>query len=291
MVDTPFSYFRGMQWKGIVPNLFTMANLCCGCLAITSLFTSPSFTPAAFLILAAAVFDLFDGLFARLLKVAGPLGKQLDSLADAVTFGVAPSLMVFILLTRMLEAYGMPRGLQFIALLLAIASIYRLARFNIDTRQGDQFLGLPTPANALFWIAIGQLYFHVDPMFITTHPALEITGYSALEFGSWDMYLKDVRPEYLKNLFHPLTLLLFIVGMSAWMVSEIPLIALKFKDYSWLENRSRYILIGGTMILLAICGFSAVSVFLAVPFILLLYLVISLWDHQLRKKHEISRRD
>lgn len=291
MVDTPFSYFRGMQWKGIVPNLFTMANLCCGCLAIASLFTYPSFTPAAFLILAAAVFDLFDGLLARMLKVAGPLGKQLDSLADAVTFGVAPALMVFILLSRMLEAYSLPGELQFIALLLAIASIYRLAKFNIDTRQGDQFLGLPTPANALFWIAIGQLYFHADPMFITTHPALDPSGYAAMEFGSWDMHLKDTRPEYLKNLFHPLTVLLFIVGMSAWMVSEIPLIALKFKDYGWIGNRSRYILIGGAVILLAICGFSAVSVFLAVPFILLLYLVISLWNHQLRKKHEISRRD
>jgi CDP-diacylglycerol---serine O-phosphatidyltransferase len=280
-----------MQWKGVIPNFFTMANLCCGTLAIVSLFTVPSFTPAALLILAAAVFDLFDGLLARMLKVAGPLGKQLDSLADAVTFGIAPTIMVFILLSRVLAQTGYPDQLKYVALLLAIASIYRLGKFNIDSRQGDKFLGLPTPANALFWIAVGQLYFHSDPLFITTHPALEETGWQALKLGSWDAHLLETRPAYLLWVFHPLTLIALIVGMSAWMVSEIPLLALKFKDYGWHGNRSRYFFILGTIILLTICGISAVSVFLAVPFILLLYLLISLWNQHTTKKHEIPRRD
>ncbi len=180
--------------KSLIPNFFTMANLVCGCLAIFFAFKEPLLETATLFILAGAFFDLFDGFFARLLKVQGEMGKQLDSLADAVTFGVAPGIIVFLLFSRICSLYEWPIWVGFFAFLLVIASIYRLAKFNIDKRQSDSFRGLPTPSNALFWIGIVYLYSMgksvdgIDPSFVEV----------GLPYASYtDYILFTVRKGYL----------------------------------------------------------------------------------------------
>lgn len=233
-----------------------MANLVCGTLAIYILFTTDSYTTPALLIGLAAVLDLFDGLAARMLNVDGPMGKQLDSLADGVTFGVAPALMT----VHLVEASGVePSPWHLYApLLLAVASVYRLAKFNIDDRQSDQFRGLPTPANALFWIA------------------------TALYWQSGAEWSALVRPE----LIFPA-----VVLMSWFMISDIPLIALKFKSYDLDNNRYRYLLI--ILSILSVVGSALLleSIFPAVPIVLILYLLISLLNRRSMNNHDLSRRN
>lgn len=233
-----------------------MANLVCGTLAIYILFTTDSYTTPALLIGLAAVLDLFDGLAARMLNVDGPMGKQLDSLADGVTFGVAPALMT----VHLVEASSVePSPWHLYApLLLAVASVYRLAKFNIDDRQSDQFRGLPTPANALFWIA------------------------TALYWQSGAEWSALVRPE----LIFPA-----VVLMSWFMISDIPLIALKFKSYDLDNNRYRYLLI--ILSILSVVGSALLleSIFPAVPIVLILYLLISLLNRRSMNNHDLSRRN
>lgn len=250
------AYLRGMQYRRLVPNSFTMANLVCGTLAIYLMFTTDSYTTPSLLIGLAAVLDLFDGLAARMLNVDGPMGKQLDSLADAVTFGVAPALMI----VHLTDASGAnPSPWQLYApLLLAVASVYRLAKFNIDERQSDQFRGLPTPANALFWIS------------------------TALYWQSGAEWSALVRPE----LIFPTVLL-----MSAFMISDIPLIALKFKSYDLDNNRYRYLLIGLSILAVAGSALLLESIFPAVPIVLILYLLISLLNRRSMNNHDLSRRN
>ena len=241
--------------RGIIPNAFTMGNLICGCLAIWFLFQGEGFLMSAVLIGIAAIFDVFDGLLARLLKVAGPLGKQLDSLADAITFGVAPALMT-VELTEEISSLSTPPLLWFFPLLLAVASIYRLGKFNIDSEQSDQFLGLPTPANALFWVSICLMY------------------EEGVLYGEW---------------IHPMTIALLVLLMSAWMISRVPLLALKFTSLTFKDNDSRLLLIAAVVITVVISKIAIGSYFAAVPIILLLYLLISLWDERRKKNHEVSR--
>ena len=231
--------------KGLFPNAFTMANLVCGVLAIWFLFVTGSFATSAYFILAAAVLDVFDGLIARMLHVAGEMGKQLDSLADAVTFGVAPGLMVVYLMHEV--APSAPSFVLFSPLFLVVASIYRLAKFNIDTRQSDRFFGLPTPANALFWLSIVLTY---------------ASGSNA---GSL------LRVE---------VLLLLVGVMSALMVSDLPLLALKFKSLRFGENRFRYTLLVASAASLLIAYIRYGTAFPAVPIVLLLYIVISIFDRK-----------
>lgn len=134
--------------KRIIPDTLTSCNLLCGSIAVfiaTQNATSQAFIWAFCFILAGAVFDFFDGMSARLLKAPSPIGIQLDSLADDITFGLAPSMMLFCYLRPIL---GWWAGL---ALIMAAFSALRLAKFNVDERQHDSFIGLATPANAIFW--------------------------------------------------------------------------------------------------------------------------------------------
>lgn len=235
-----------MQYRALIPNTFTMANLLCGCLAIYQVSTRGDYGTAALLIGLAAFLDVFDGLTARMLGVAGDMGKQLDSLADAVSFGVAPALMVVDFAARMApEIEG--SWWQFLPLLLAIASVYRLAKFNLDTRQTDGFRGLPTPANALFWIALVQVH-------TSNHP--------------WSEHLT-----------WPL-LVALVLAFSAWMVSDTPLIALKFKGSAWHENRFRYTMIAAVVLLASLSCLLYKSIFPAVPILIPLYLLISLMSQR-----------
>ncbi len=235
-----------------IPNLITLSNLFCGLLAILYAFGGHLNIAAGFILLG-AFFDFFDGLTARLLKVSGELGKQLDSLADLITFGVAPGILVFQLLFLLeTDAFFNPfeawesraayslTCLPYIALLIPLFSALRLAKFNIDTRQTDSFIGLPTPANALFFMAI--------PLMMRFQP---------------DHFLV----EYITN-----TKILtgIIILLCLFMVSEIPLLALKFKNLTWADNKMRFVLIALSVLLLWQFRF------VAVPIIILLYPILSI---------------
>lgn len=186
-----------------VPNTLTCANLVCGCVGIICVFTSQ--LEAAYLVWAACVFDFFDGFTARLLKVSSPIGKELDSLADVVSFGVLPSLAMF----RWIEIQSTSEWLPYSAILIAIFSALRLAKFNIDENQADSFIGVPTPANALF-----------------------ITGLVFLPTG------------FLSYIFSEVALISITIVFSLLLVAPIKLFALKFKRYGWVGNETRYVFLG-----------------------------------------------
>jgi len=138
--------------KHHIPNILTLGNLFCGCVGIVFVLNGFLFS-GFWLMLIAAVLDFLDGFVARLLNVSGELGAQLDSLADAVTFGVLPSIIMYSLLLHQTDNIYLP----FVAFLIALMSVYRLAKFNIDTEQAEHFKGLPTPINAIFIASFGVI--------------------------------------------------------------------------------------------------------------------------------------
>lgn len=220
-----------------VPNLMTCGNLLCGCLGIVFSFRGDLLLAGA-LIFLAAVLDFFDGFAARLLNQASPIGKELDSLADMVTFGVLPSMIIFQYLERTndsIEIEGML--VSFIAFLLAVFSALRLAKFNIDTRQADSFIGVPTPANA---IVVASL-----PFILRTYP------------------------ESQALIINPTVLIGYTFIMSFFMVMEVPLLAFKFKNFGWKENQIKYIFFGLSVVLLILLKFAAV------PLIVGIYILLS----------------
>ncbi|MGB0916536.1 MAG: CDP-diacylglycerol--serine O-phosphatidyltransferase [Flavobacteriales bacterium] len=242
-----------------IPNFITALNLLCGCLAILSIVNHDALT-AAFLVVAAAIFDFFDGFAARLLKVSSPIGAELDSLADMVTFGVVPGMM---LLYYLAETIGVEvRGLEsfqenpalFIPLLVPIFSALRLAKFNVDTRQSDSFRGLPTPASALWVISIPLM--------------MEYTTFG----GLW-----DPETAYVNKWF----LIASSIGLSAIMVSDIPLLAMKFKSFGIQGNKVRY----GFLIISAVLLIILRPV--AIPIVLSLYVVISILNNLVNKPNEV----
>lgn len=214
-----------------IPNAITSCNLFCGCVASYMAFRGDYDSALLFIVLG-AVFDFFDGMTARLLHVSSPIGKELDSLADDITFGLAPAAIAFSLFkeTRCPE-FLQPLSdiLPYAAFLIAVFSALRLAKFNLDTRQTSSFIGMPTPANALFWgsLAAGAHDFLVSPAF------------------------------------NALYLLILVIVMSLLLVAELPMFSLKFKDLSWGHNKTSYIfLIVSIPLLLAfrLGGFAAVIV-------------------------------
>ncbi|MCR4852786.1 MAG: CDP-diacylglycerol--serine O-phosphatidyltransferase [Prevotella sp.] len=215
--------------KRHIPNTITCCNLISGCIAITfALFGN---LPMALLwIVAGAVFDFFDGMTARLLGVSSPIGKELDSLADVVTFGVAPSAMVFYelgVLDYPSQIESLRPALPYFAFIMAAFSALRLAKFNLDERQAMGFIGLPTPANALFW---GSLLVGSSRM---------------LEQSQWSVVV----------------LLLMLLVSSYLLVSEIPMFALKFKNWGWRGNEVKYIflIIAALMLILfRVSGFALI---------------------------------
>ena len=210
-----------------IPNTITCSNLLSGCVATMFAFEGAYQYAFAFII-AGAVFDFFDGLTARALKVSSPIGKELDSLADVVTFGFAPAAMVFSWLREcadthldMLPAFAMP----FLAFLLVAFSALRLAKFNVDERQTSSFIGLPTPANALFW--------------------------GALVLGSHDLVV--VNP------YGWMLVLALVLLFSYLLVAEIPMFSLKFKSLAWKANRIAYTFLLVSLVLLILLGLNGLS--------------------------------
>ena len=220
-----------------IPNFLTACNLASGSVGIVLAFEGNLMWAAAMIWLG-AVFDFFDGFAARMLKQYSPIGGQLDSLADLVTFGFLPSALLFMLLK---ETF-VPAVVPFLAFILVIFSALRLAKFNIDERQTTRFYGLPTPASALF--------------------------VSALPFIGRDFQMLE------RWLQCPYVLLSIVVVLSLLMVSNIGLFSLKFKSFSWKENRVRFIFLILSVVLLVILKF------LAIPIIIILYVLLSLLTNE-----------
>ena len=211
-----------------IPNTITCCNLFSGCVATCMAFSGEPGKALLFIILG-AVFDFFDGMTARLLHVSSPIGKELDSLADDVTFGVAPATMVYSLLyTLNYPAWleGLRGVLPYVAFVMAAFAALRLAKFNLDERQTTSFIGLPTPANALFW------------------GSLIVGAGDRLQQVSWSW-----------------AVVLVLIALSCWiMVSEVPMFALKFKQWGWRGNEVRYVFLLSCVPLLLVFGISAFAI-------------------------------
>jgi CDP-diacylglycerol--serine O-phosphatidyltransferase len=217
-----------------LPNAITCANLFSGCVGIVFAFAG-DLTIAAYAILVSAIFDFFDGFTARLLNAYAVTGKDLDSLADVVSFGVLPGAIVYQLFLHTTQIRNISNWLNFAAFLIPVFSALRLAKFNTDSRQTENFMGLPTPANAIF---ISSL-----PFILKSHP------------------------NYLIN---PYSLLAFTVIMCLFLVVDLPMMSLKFKNADFNKNFYRYLLL----------LFSAITIlffkFAAVPAIIFIYIMLSI---------------
>ena len=230
--------------KRHVPNFITCLNLFSGCVGIVFAFQG-ELVIAGYAILVAAILDFFDGMVARLLKAHSEIGKELDSLADVVSFGVLPSVIIYQLFLQSPQVGNISQYLNFSAFLIAIFSALRLAKFNIDERQAENFIGLPTPANALLIASL--------PMILAQ--------------GNWFF------SAYILN---PFFLFIFSLGMSILLVTEIPLISLKFKNLKINDNLFRYILVVSGIVLILIFKFAAV------PLIVFIYILLSLIQFRTR---------
>ena len=234
-----------MSYKKHFPNAITCCNLLSGCISCVMAMEG-NFVLALTFIVIGAVFDFFDGMVARLLKVSSPLGVQIDSLADDITFGFAPSFMVFTYMQRLtFPEYLAPVAeiLPFTPFLISAFSALRLAKFNIDKRQTTTFIGLPTPANALFWASL-------------------VVGYGT----------------FISRLNYGWLLMLGLIALSCYLlVAEIPMFSMKIKYLAWRANKIRYsfLIVSAPMLIL---GFGA-----AVP-IISLYVAISVIKSLAKKR-------
>ncbi|RAJ73895.1 CDP-diacylglycerol--serine O-phosphatidyltransferase [Chitinophaga dinghuensis] len=243
-----------------IPNIITLCNLFCGALAIICVLHAPEFrtefngteytivTPepiywASALVVLAAIFDFFDGLAARLLRVQSPMGKELDSLADVVTFGVVPGMMLYRLLRsayfQQPDVFDVSLFNLAPALLVPCFAAYRLAKFNIDTRQSENFIGVPTPA-------VGLL--------VASFPLIVL--YNPYNLGHW-----------FQNIW---VLYVIIFLLSYLMVAEIPMISLKVKKKTLKDNWTRLLLVVLTLVSIPFLKFAAV------PFVFICYVILSL---------------
>lgn len=236
-----------MNIKKQIPNLLTLGNLLCGTIATITAVNADYVTAAALVVLG-IVFDFFDGFAARMLKVSGELGKQLDSLADMVTSGVVPGIIMYkLFIENAINNLDSPSFYPYLGLLLTLAACYRLANFNIDTRQSDSFIGLPTPAMSLFVIALPLIPLYSENQFF-----IDLVQNNSFLIG--------------------VTLVL-----SYLMNAEIPLFSLKFKSFGVKENLLKYV-----FLLLSIVILFTLEV-IAIPTIIILYVAMSIGSN-IRKK-------
>jgi CDP-diacylglycerol--serine O-phosphatidyltransferase len=258
--------------KKNIPNLFTLCNLLCGCIAIVFAFEG-NLVWSAYMVGIACIFDFLDGLVARTLQVNSEIGKQLDSLADMVSFGVVPGIILWQWIKTSLYLglqdkimAGIESGtideieelksimylfLPMCGFLVTIFSAIRLAKFNLDTRQSDSFIGLPTPANAIF---IASLYLSYKGM------------------RSWSCY-DSIEPIIHNPYFYVVLTLI----SSFLLVAPLPLFALKFKNFSWGANKVRYIFLALAAALLIIFRLAGI------PLIIVLYIILSVINNLISK--------
>lgn len=249
--------------KKHIPNLFTLMNLFSGMIAVIMAATD-ELVLAAFFVFLGIFFDFFDGFFARKFKVEGELGKQLDSLADVVTSGVVPGIIMFQMMLFSAKGQwfmelscevGTWRDYQdtyfyflpFSGFFITLAAAYRLANFNIDERQTNSFIGLPTPAFAIFVLSLPLILYYSDNSFFL---------------------------ELLQNFY----VLLGITILGCYMMNaEIPLFSLKFKNYNWKGNETKYLFLLGTVLML----FTLQTI--AIPLTILFYVLLSVIDNKIKK--------
>lgn len=228
--------------KRSIPNLVTCCSLVSGCIA-SVLALNGDLPMSALWIMIAAVFDFGDGFAARSLHAYSPLGKELDSLSDMVSFGVAPGMIVFNLLEQACVTAPfsgeVARYVPYMAFVIPVFSGLRLAKFNIDERQTTSFIGMPVPAHALFWASVGY------------------TLDSGVPAGS---------PGFI------VAIIVAALVFSLLLVSEIPMFSLKIKSLAWKGNELRYILVGGAVLFVAIFGV------LGIAGTILLYIALSFFN-------------
>jgi CDP-diacylglycerol--serine O-phosphatidyltransferase len=231
--------------KKHIPNLITLGNLLCGTVA-TILAVEGDLIYAGLFVVLGIIFDFFDGFAARLLKVSGELGKQLDSLADMVTSGVVPGIVMLQLLSEepfnvylFTEGFTLATFTSLLGLLLTLGAGYRLAKFNIDTRQSESFIGLPTPAMSLFVISLPLI----------------------LEYGTIEFVENIIRSKY------------FLIGVTVFLTylmnAEIPLFSLKFKEYAIKNNFIKYLFLLISLVMLLTLQF------VSIPLIITFYVCLS----------------
>jgi len=228
-----------MNIKKHIPNSITLLNLLCGCIAMV--FVSKSDFEMAFYFVCLGIFlDFFDGFFARLLKVSGPLGLQLDSLADMVTSGLVPGYVMFFMLSNSQHEISASPLLPYLGFIITMGSCYRLAVFNIDTRQTNSFIGLPTPANALFVLSLPLVLKYSDSL---------------------------VMLEVLTNQWVLMAIILF----SAYILNaEIPLFSLKVKKFSFKHNALQIVFLSFSFLLLVFFQYAGI------PLIIISYVLLSI---------------
>ena len=249
--------------KKYIPNLFTLMNLFSGMIAVIMAATD-ELVLAAFFVFLGIFFDFFDGFFARKFNVEGELGKQLDSLADVVTSGVVPGIVMFQLMLYAAKGQwfmelscevGDWRDYQdtyfyflpFTGLLITLAAAYRLANFNIDERQSNSFIGLPTPAFSMFVVSLPLILYYSDQLFFH---------------------------ELLQNFY---VLLAITIAGCYMMNAEIPLFSLKFKNYGFKGNETKYIFLVGTLVMLLTLQT------VAIPLTILCYVLLSVIENRIKK--------
>ncbi len=226
-----------------IPNTITCLNLVAGCIATVAALEGNIYQALIWIVIA-AVLDFFDGFAARLLKAYSPIGKDLDSLADMVSFGVAPGMILFTLLRQAMDGIEVGTAfsyLPYLAFMIPAFSALRLAKFNIDTRQTSSFIGLPVPAHTLLWASAG---YTVQPL---------ITGH--------------------EGLFVAISLVCAFLT-SLLMVSEIPMFSLKIKSLVWKGNELRYILVAGSLLFIIIFGVPGIAG------AILLYILLSIFNRK-----------
>jgi CDP-diacylglycerol--serine O-phosphatidyltransferase len=220
------------------PNAITCANLFSGCVGIVLAFKG-ELVAASYAIFLSAIFDFFDGLASRVLKSFSGIGKDLDSLADVVSFGVLPAVIMYQLFLQGHQIDNVSTYLNFIAFLIAVFSALRLAKFNTDTRQSENFIGLPTPANAIL-------------------------------IASFPIIISHNNQYYTPYLVNPYILTGFTIVMCTLLVLEVPMMSLKFKNSDFNENIYRYFLLLISEILILFFKFAAV------PVVILIYIILSI---------------
>jgi CDP-diacylglycerol--serine O-phosphatidyltransferase len=238
-----------MNIKAQIPNTITLLNLFCGCIALVFAFHR-QFEMAFGFVSLGIFFDFFDGFFARLFKVSSPLGLQLDSLADMITSGIVPGLVMYQLMitneTPVATSYT--QIFPYLGFIIALGSCYRLANFNIDTRQTDSFIGLPTPANSLFILSLPLVLQHTDSLFVI---------------------------EALTNQWVLLAITLF----SAYILNaEIPLFSLKIKKFNFKDNVLQVVFLTSALVLLIFLNY------LAIPLVIVTYVLMSVVNNKFLKK-------
>ena len=233
--------------KKQIPNLITLLNLFSGCIALVYA-TKSNFEFAFYFVCLGIFFDFFDGFFARLFKVSSPLGLELDSLADMVTSGVVPGYVMFSMLTSSQHEITANSLFAYLGFIVTLGSCYRLANFNVDTRQTDSFIGLPTPANALFILSLPLVLQYSESLFIL---------------------------ELLTNQW---MLIAIVVGSAYVLNAEIPLFSLKLKKFNLKDNLLQIVFLLFSFLLVLFFHFGGV------PLTILFYVLLSIVNNQFVKK-------